>query len=121
MRIIGTLDRYFLAKTDEGYLVGELIVLDKFDSLAEASERFARYAQGEREVIDTEAACDMLMVSRPTLYKYVRLGNIRAVRIGRSWKFSRAEIERFLLSGQNLCVPRGQENASGISTDQRNL
>lgn len=48
------------------------------------------------EVLDTKQACDYLNIAKPTLYKYVRSGELPAVKFGRIWRFHRVTLEKWL-------------------------
>jgi excisionase family DNA binding protein len=50
----------------------------------------------EDTVLTTDEAIQYLKVSKPTLLKHVRLGNIKAIKVGRSWRFLQSELYRFL-------------------------
>ena len=50
----------------------------------------------EDTVLTTEEAIQYLKVSKPTLLKHVRLGKIKAIKMGRSWRFLQSELYRFL-------------------------
>jgi excisionase family DNA binding protein len=50
----------------------------------------------EDTVLTTDGAIEYLKVSKPTLLKHVRLGNIKAIKVGRSWRFLQSELYRFL-------------------------
>ncbi len=50
----------------------------------------------EDVVLTTEEATEYLKISKPTLLKHVRLGKIRAVRVGRHWRFLQSDLYRFL-------------------------
>lgn len=39
-------------------------------------------------------ACKVLNISRRTMYRYIESGKVKAVKTGRDWRFSQAEIER---------------------------
>ena len=45
-------------------------------------------------------ACEILTISRRTMYRYIQNGTINAVKIGRDWRFTQDEIER--LKGTRL-------------------
>jgi excisionase family DNA binding protein len=47
-------------------------------------------------VLTTDQAIDFLKISRPTYLKYIRLGRIRAVKLGKGWKVLQSELYRFL-------------------------
>jgi excisionase family DNA binding protein len=47
-------------------------------------------------VLTTEDAIKYLKISKPTYFKYSRLGRIRAVKAGRGWRVHQSELYRFL-------------------------
>jgi excisionase family DNA binding protein len=51
-----------------------------------------------KRVFNTCEACRYLRVSRPTFFKLVAAGKIRAQKIGKGWKVFETELERFLLN-----------------------
>ena len=51
-------------------------------------------------VLTTQEACGYLRISRPTYLKYLYVGKIRAVKLGRGWKVLKSELDRFL-KGEN--------------------
>jgi excisionase family DNA binding protein len=55
----------------------------------------------EDTVLTTEEAIRYLKVSKPTLLKHIRLGKIRAIKVGRSWRLLQSELYRFLKGDQN--------------------
>ncbi len=50
----------------------------------------------EDTVLTTDEAIQYLKISKPTLLKHVRLGKIKAIKIGRSWRFLQSELYRLL-------------------------
>ena len=52
------------------------------------------------ELMEMGEAIKMLKTSRPTFYRWVRTGRIKGMKLGRQWRFERAEIERFLKGGE---------------------
>lgn len=51
------------------------------------------------EYLTIRQASDLLQISRESLYKYARAGKVPAVKVGRHWRFHRAEIEKRLRLG----------------------
>ena len=47
-------------------------------------------------VLTTDEAIHYLKISKPTLLKHVHHGKIKAVKVGRSWRFLQSELYRFL-------------------------
>ena len=50
----------------------------------------------EDTVLTTDEAIQYLKVSKPTLLKHIRLGKIKAIKVGRDWRFLQSELYRFL-------------------------
>jgi excisionase family DNA binding protein len=53
------------------------------------------------EVLTTKEATKYLKISRPTYLKHIRLGKIKAVKVGNSWRVHQSELFRFLRVGLN--------------------
>ena len=51
---------------------------------------------GERLLFTPEEAAKVLGVGRTTVYALMRIGDLRAMHIGRSCRLSRAELERYV-------------------------
>lgn len=51
-------------------------------------------------VLTTKEAIKYLKISKPTFLKYIRLGRIRGVKLGNSWRVHQSELHRFLNVGQ---------------------
>jgi excisionase family DNA binding protein len=47
-------------------------------------------------VLTADEAMKYLRISKPTLLKHVRLGKIRATKVGREWRFLQSELYRLL-------------------------
>ena len=50
------------------------------------------------EVLTTREACHYLKISRPTFLKLVHTNQIRARKVGKSWKLLRSELETYVRS-----------------------
>lgn len=48
------------------------------------------------EVYTTEEVVRFLRISRPTFYKYIRQGKIRAIKVGGGYRIFDSELVRFL-------------------------
>ena len=48
------------------------------------------------EVLTTNEAIKYLKISKPTYLKCIRLGKIKAVKVGNSWRVLRLELHKFL-------------------------
>lgn len=48
------------------------------------------------EVLDLEGACEFLKIAKPTLYKYVRTGQIPAFKVGRIWRFHKESLDTWV-------------------------
>jgi excisionase family DNA binding protein len=49
-----------------------------------------------QEVLSFKEACHILKLAKPTLYSYVRKGQIPAFKLGRSWKFHKDSLEQWM-------------------------
>lgn len=47
-------------------------------------------------LIDSEGAADLLGCSRSTIYKLLASGDLRGIKVGRSRRFTRAELEAYV-------------------------
>ena len=47
-------------------------------------------------VLTTDEATEYLKISKPTFLKYIRIGRIRAAKVGKGWKVLQSELNRFL-------------------------
>ncbi|HUO34071.1 MAG TPA: helix-turn-helix domain-containing protein [Candidatus Acidoferrum sp.] len=50
------------------------------------------------KLLTSEQASEILGVSRPTLYKLVNTGRLKAYLVAKAWKFKPSDIEKFLES-----------------------
>ena len=60
------------------------------------------------ELLDMAEAIDLLKTTRATFYRWLRTGKISGMKVGRQWRFERAEIDRFL---------KGEEPRIQLRTD----
>jgi excisionase family DNA binding protein len=51
-------------------------------------------------VLTTDGAMKYLKVSKPTLLRHIHLGKIRAIKVGRGWRFLQSELYQFLKKGE---------------------
>jgi len=53
-------------------------------------------------------AIALLKTSRPTFYRWVRSGKLRGMKVGRQWRFQRADLDRFLKGEEpRIALPTG--------------
>lgn len=52
------------------------------------------------EMYTLKEVCEMLRISRRTIYNLLKDGKLKGVKVGREWRFSREQIEEFLRNGQ---------------------
>jgi excisionase family DNA binding protein len=50
----------------------------------------------DNSVMTTQEACQYLRISRPTYLKYLYMGKIRGVKVGKGWKVLKSELDTFL-------------------------
>ena len=53
-----------------------------------------------KEVMNPKEAAEYLGLSKVTLYKFLRSGEIPARKIGRQWRISKVALQRFLAGGE---------------------
>jgi len=47
-------------------------------------------------VLTSNEAIQYLRISKPTFLKYIRVGRIRAIKVGKGWRILESELYRFL-------------------------
>ena len=47
-------------------------------------------------VLNMQEACTLLRVAKPTLYKYIRKGQIPAFKMGRVWRFDEQALKEWV-------------------------
>lgn len=52
------------------------------------------------KVLNTKETCFYLRITKPTYFKYIREGRIKAIKAGKGWKVLKSELDRFLRGGQ---------------------
>ncbi|MFX0202950.1 MAG: helix-turn-helix domain-containing protein [Candidatus Hodarchaeota archaeon] len=50
----------------------------------------------EDRVLTTEESCQYLRITKPTFFKYIRIGRIKATKAGKGWRVLQSELIRFL-------------------------
>lgn len=50
------------------------------------------------EILNVDEACKFLKLSKVTLYKHVRSGEIPGVKVGKVWRFHRTKLEDWLIA-----------------------
>lgn len=53
----------------------------------------------ELKIYTATEVCEILKVTKRTLYNYLRAGQIKAVKIGREWRFTEESVKEFALNG----------------------
>ena len=53
---------------------------------------------GNRLVVPIPLACEILSISKPTLYRVIGLGELRTIKVGKRRLVPVAELERFVAS-----------------------
>ncbi len=48
------------------------------------------------DLIDMDEAIGILKTTRPTFYRWLRAGKVKGMKVGRQWRFTRSDVERFL-------------------------
>lgn len=53
------------------------------------------------DLITIDELCDLLMIGRTTAYKLLQSGELKAFKIGKVWKISRASVEQYIKERSN--------------------
>ena len=61
--------------------------------------RWQRIAMMDKEIVDVKGAATLLGVSTTTIYNLARKGEIPATRVGREWRFARANLIQWVANG----------------------
>jgi excisionase family DNA binding protein len=64
----------------------------------------------DKEIVDVEGAATLLGVSTTTIYNLARKGEIPATRVGREWRFARANLIAWVANGS-----RGRSAECGVT------
>lgn len=54
------------------------------------------------DLITIDELCELLMIGRTTAYKLLQSGGLKAFKIGKVWKISRASVEQYIKESSNL-------------------
>lgn len=54
------------------------------------------------DLITIDELCELLMIGRTTAYNLLRSGEVKAFKIGRVWKISKASVENYIKERSNL-------------------
>ena len=57
----------------------------------------------ENSIISLDEACELLQISKSSLYQLMRSKELKAFKIGRNWKISRSCITEYI---HNQCNPK---------------
>jgi len=71
------------------------------------------------DLIDMDQAIALLKTTRPTFYRWLRAGKIKSMKVGRQWRFYRADIERFLQGEEPRVEVTGDLSGFLAALDQK--
>ena len=54
------------------------------------------------ELITIEELCELLMIGRSTAYQLLKSNELKAFKIGKVWKISKASVEKYIREHSNL-------------------
>ena len=69
------------------------------------------------DILNLEETAEYLRVSNQTVYNMIRDGRIKAYKIGREWKFLRADIMAYLESASNESLMSMAAKGGKVSQD----
>ena len=61
------------------------------------------------ELLNVQEVMKLLKVSRDTVYRLIADGELRSLKIGRSWRFTRIELEQFVRHQTEKCGRKLQQ------------
>ena len=75
----------------------------------------------EDEVLTTDEAIGYLKISKPTFFKCIRQGRIKAIKVGNGWRVLKSELYRFLKGNRGSITPvrTGTDNEMGRMAKQK--
>lgn len=74
------------------------------------------------ELINVDDVADLLSVSNQTVYNMIKDGRLKAVKVGREWRFSRHQIEKILNQEQkDLSFYIAARNSEGLSAKDQDI
>jgi excisionase family DNA binding protein len=73
------------------------------------------------DLLTTTQVQDLLQVDRTTIYRMVESGRLPAIRVGKQWRFSRPEIERWLGTAASLARPTATTSQRSASAQNGDL
>jgi len=71
------------------------------------------------DLLTTSQVQDLLQVDRTTIYRMVESGRLPAIRVGKQWRFSRPEIERWLTTAGTQAQPGTSSIQRAAATSQQ--
>ncbi|MEW6381429.1 MAG: helix-turn-helix domain-containing protein [bacterium] len=58
----------------------------------------------QEEILTTKEVMEYLKVTRPTVFKLIKTGQLRAAKVGRDYRIYRSDVDDFLKKASNLKV-----------------
>jgi len=74
--------------------------LDKLNKSATIKIKMRKDKKMNREILKPQEAADYLGISKVTLYKLLKNGEIPAKKFGNQWRISKAILDKFLEGGE---------------------
>jgi excisionase family DNA binding protein len=88
-------------------------------------ERARREVILEQELLDLDAAVQFLGTSKPTLYRLLRQGELKGLKVGRQWRFRKPDLEAYMergrLAAATAPTPELETEISHFSAELRRL
>ena len=63
------------------------------------------------EILTVQEVCDYLRIAKPTLYRYVRSGDLPSFKMGKIWKFQKHSIDQWV---QNKLIQDTQARSKSV-------
>jgi excisionase family DNA binding protein len=86
--------------------------------LQELGKSLANLSDEERpDLLNVSEVADLLRVSNQTVYNMIRDGRLKAVKIGRGWRFMRKDIESIIRPSDNFRIAARNFNGEDLGED----
>ena len=91
---------------------------EEIHMLQELGKSLANLSDEERpDLLNVSEVADLLRVSNQTVYNMIRDGRLKAVKIGRGWRFMRKDIESIIRPSDNFRIAARNFNGEDLGED----
>lgn len=92
---------------------------EEIHMLQELGKSLSGLSEEERpDVLNVSEVADLLRVSNQTVYNMIRDGRLRAIKIGREWRFMRKDIESIISNADDFQAAARNLSGEGLENDK---